>query len=672
MYYIYIIFLSHALILFFPDVAFADDASLASAQLDGGSDPETDAQWGLGAIDAAKAYALGFSGQGVRVGVYDSGIDTGHREFAGRLTAGSFDLDASLLVGRMTPVGGDSLGHGSFVSGIIAANRDFSGMHGVAYDASVVMVSGDIWRYTFDTYTSYAYQYFKAFGIDLVNASLGMDDDAVPGGIVDEDFLQRYFPQALAAIRNTAHTGTVTVWAVGNDATSIPQAPARLPLYYPELEDVTLAVAALNRRGKRARYSARCGVAATWCLAAPGGEGRVGSAHGIRSVKSGGGYMTARGTSSAAPHVTGTLAVSRQIFPRADMRDLRRLVLHTAVDLGDAGIDAVYGWGGLSLGNVVDTIAPHGRSIFAGAAFNRQLSMQQVSRLPFADVSRAGSHKHLWVAGDLASMRIAMSPGSPATNARSRAFAAGVDLEEQDGLRAGIGLAHTMGRTDEDGTANSASAHGFHGFGYGDWQDGAWYAKGAAGVASFLQKHTRRTLPGLDGTVLARSKPEARSSSIAWGAFAHAETGRIYDLGPADMRVFARFTGTAQSYGRVTERGLPLLGYTLHAGRRVSARMGLGMRLSRPFAAGPVVVSPEFELSHARMLGRDDHAVDTDLLGRKMRASTTTLGRDIFGIGGALRFEDPQRGLAASVGYAGSFRKNANRHDVTFGLSLKF
>ena len=45
---------------------------------------EFNKDWGLGAIGADHAYARGLSGTGVRVGVYDSGTDMRHPEFAGK------------------------------------------------------------------------------------------------------------------------------------------------------------------------------------------------------------------------------------------------------------------------------------------------------------------------------------------------------------------------------------------------------------------------------------------------------------------------------------------------------------------------------------------------------------------------------------------------------------
>ena len=47
---------------------------------------------------------------------------------------------------------------------------------------------------------------------------------------------------------------------------------AGTPLYFPELRGHTIAVVAVDKSGKIASFSNRCGSAADWCIAAPGQE----------------------------------------------------------------------------------------------------------------------------------------------------------------------------------------------------------------------------------------------------------------------------------------------------------------------------------------------------------------------------------------------------------------
>ena len=92
----------------------------------------------LDRINADFAYARGFTGKGVTVAVADHGINMDHPEFAGRITLG-------YNAGNLSKTPEDDSGHGTAVAGIIAAAKNNSstvgaGMHGVAYDATIIPV----------------------------------------------------------------------------------------------------------------------------------------------------------------------------------------------------------------------------------------------------------------------------------------------------------------------------------------------------------------------------------------------------------------------------------------------------------------------------------------------------------------------------------------------------
>lgn len=103
------------------------------------------------------------------------------------------------------------------------------------------------------------------------------------------------------------------------DAVS-PEILAGLPARIPELRGHAVAVVAVGRDSDAdgypdiASFSNRCGIAADWCIAAPGVDveiaifGRVNGVAGQRAISSG------NGTSFAAPMVSGGLAVMKQLF----------------------------------------------------------------------------------------------------------------------------------------------------------------------------------------------------------------------------------------------------------------------------------------------------------------------------------------------------------------------
>ena len=93
---------------------------------------------GLGAINASSAYAAGATGNGVLVGLIDTGIDLDHPEFAGAIDGASTDI-----VGGSAATFGDVDGHGTAVGGIIAARRNGALAHGAAFDAHLLVVRAD-------------------------------------------------------------------------------------------------------------------------------------------------------------------------------------------------------------------------------------------------------------------------------------------------------------------------------------------------------------------------------------------------------------------------------------------------------------------------------------------------------------------------------------------------
>ena len=89
--------------------------------------PEFRNQPALARIKAHNAYARGATGEGITLGVVDSGVDPSHPRFEGRLETSNiegYDPDFGSCEDR-APDGScaDTLGHGTFVAGIMAAGR---------------------------------------------------------------------------------------------------------------------------------------------------------------------------------------------------------------------------------------------------------------------------------------------------------------------------------------------------------------------------------------------------------------------------------------------------------------------------------------------------------------------------------------------------------------------
>jgi subtilisin family serine protease len=124
-------------------------------------------------------------------------------------------------------------------------------------------------------------------------------------------------------------------------------------------------VDALNRAGTKATYANGIG-GAMWALAAPGGENDdngscMTSPNGILSTywnadNHGTGYACVAGTSMAAPHVAGAVAILRSAG--LDPQQTVNRLLSGANDLGVPGHDNIYGSGSLDIAAAVDGLRP--------------------------------------------------------------------------------------------------------------------------------------------------------------------------------------------------------------------------------------------------------------------------------------------------------------------------
>ena len=344
---------------------------------------------GLSIINASSAYARGANGAGVTVGVIDSGVYDQHGEFGLGL-----DNKVSIIGSDYTaasPRTNDSISHGKLVTGIIAANRDNHSqtnfnMHGVAFNARILayeipLQSGDgpyepVEESDLDFGTdNYFASRFTAMTdeVDIINMSFGF-----PGLVTgySAETIEQNLGNTIEALRqNNKSLGnrSIFVIAAGNafgdldefgneiNATS-PELLPGLPYLFPELQSHMLAVAAVDSSGSIASYSNHCGVAASFCLAAPGGgdtngDGSLGNGEVIWSANSppsdadlGSQYYGGSvGTSFAAPLVSGSLALLKQLFPTVGNHELVNRLLVTANKVGIYADSSVYGQGLLDL-----------------------------------------------------------------------------------------------------------------------------------------------------------------------------------------------------------------------------------------------------------------------------------------------------------------------------------
>jgi len=327
---------------------------------------EYSSQNGLEMIKASSAYARGATGQGVLIGIMDSGVDTSHQELNG---SNKFTTDSYLTYQSRSP-STEEKRHGTHVSAIAAGERDGSGMHGVAFNASLFFISielsdppEDYDPVTIDSTVDFTAiddawssleSYFTEKGVTAVNGSFGYQGNINDYNEVD---LRYAFPKTIAVLAQEGtedSSKTIFVWSAGNAGAyadegvdySSPEVFAGMAYLLPELQGHSVAVVALDVEGTIANYSSRCGVAKDYCIAAPGSS--IYSAYTQDNIVTG--YARWNGTSMAAPHVSGGIALLKDFFDGqlGNTEILSRLFL-TADKSGIYANSEIYGQGLMDL-----------------------------------------------------------------------------------------------------------------------------------------------------------------------------------------------------------------------------------------------------------------------------------------------------------------------------------
>ncbi|OEJ55337.1 protease [Streptomyces agglomeratus] len=267
---------------------------------------EENMTWGLQAI---RANLSGMTGRGVKIAVLDTGVDTDHPDLVGRI-----EETASFVLGETVE---DVHGHGTHCIGTATgpANPQQGPRYGVATEARVL--AGKVLNSAGDGTDGQilaGMEWAIARGARVISMSLGAP--VQPGEL---------FPLTYELVAQRALArGAVIVAAAGNSSRRPGfVAPVELPANCPSI----LAVGSLDKALKTASTS--CGG-----INGQGGEVNIAApGKAVHSAAPGGGYATKSGTSMAAPHVAGVLALLAQANPNASAADLKAGLLSGAFPL---------------------------------------------------------------------------------------------------------------------------------------------------------------------------------------------------------------------------------------------------------------------------------------------------------------------------------------------------
>ncbi|MGG0177658.1 S8 family serine peptidase [Gottfriedia acidiceleris] len=315
--------------------------------------------WNLEKIQANKAWENGLDGTGVVIATLDTGVDVNHpalkKQYRGFNADGTFTHTFNWLdlVGDSpTPV--DLIGHGTHVTGTMVGHDPDTGMHtGVAPGARWIAVN--------------AFSEDGALDTDLIKAGewllAPLDEKGIPHPEMAPDIINNSWGGGStmnewfrSVVKAWVAAGIIPVFAAGNDTNETPVGPGSVsnPANYPEV----IAVGSTNIANQISIFSLRGpspygGSEIKPDLTAPGQE--------ILSTLPNNEYGLSSGTSMATPHVSGAIAILKQMQPNMSIEKLKETLYVGLIPLSDSKYPTspndAYGRGLLDLTGMIKSSA---------------------------------------------------------------------------------------------------------------------------------------------------------------------------------------------------------------------------------------------------------------------------------------------------------------------------
>lgn len=335
-------------------------------------------QWGLTMIGAQSAWSRTM-GHGVSIAIIDSGINPDHPDLSGAIVGGADCTNTAGDPNRCQAGGVDTDGHGTSVAAIAAGRGIPGGTAGVAPAASLLAVKvlndlclpqvagGILCRLlTSSNDVNAGIHWAVDHGAQVINLSIeGVTLLGLPIG---------------SSVQYAWQHGVNVVAATGNNANLL-MGPGYdgLPL---------VSVTALSRSGGQASYANNVGPV-RWGIAAPGGE-TVGSCPTTQVLSATvSGYGCWWGTSFAAPHASGALALLRSLG--LDAQQAVDALIGSARQLSPRTPDQVYGYGVLQVGQAVLTLpVPPIRTVAGRSPTTTAKTVRPVSSHPPRPLAASG------------------------------------------------------------------------------------------------------------------------------------------------------------------------------------------------------------------------------------------------------------------------------------------
>ncbi|MDJ0276660.1 S8 family serine peptidase [Sphingomonas sp. 2R-10] len=318
---------------------------------------------------AAYAYDKGITGKGVTIAVIDTGIAVNGPEFMGRISPDSKAFENRIArcptcaPETVTFALDDLQGHGTETASVALAAKNGTGVHGVAPDATLLAL--------------------KISGPDLegVTATSPIKESGAANAMNIAPAI-RYSVDKGAFVLSLSLNGVSSGQAAAEQRAAMDQVAGADRLMVAsvsnDIGDDSAAAGTIARNLVGDTLENRdwflFGIRVDAALRPPTGNGRPGDladrtlavvATNVQVVGKDGSFVITTGNSFAAPAIAGAAALLKQYWPQLGGKAIARILLDTATDLGDKGVDQIYGAGLLDIEQAMKAQAP--ASAFAAA-----------------------------------------------------------------------------------------------------------------------------------------------------------------------------------------------------------------------------------------------------------------------------------------------------------------
>ena len=274
------------------------------------NDPYLGSQWHLTKVGAPAAWDAS-QGSGITIAILDTGVDGTHPDLASRMVTGwnFFDNTADTS---------DVFGHGTAVAGTAAAATDNGvGVASVAGQAKIMPVRiAGLDGYAYWSTIAQGLTYAADHGARVANISYGVAGSA----------------SVQSSAQYMKSKGGLVIVSAGNNGIDENIAPTT----------TMIPVSATDSADALTSWSSFGSFVA---MSAPGA--------GIYTTLRGGGYGGWNGTSFSSPITAGTVALVMAANPSLDSAHVENILFSTAIDLGAAGRDPLYGYGRVNAAGAV-------------------------------------------------------------------------------------------------------------------------------------------------------------------------------------------------------------------------------------------------------------------------------------------------------------------------------